>query len=173
MENFFEGSAAKKPPIYIDLSEVRRYTPEPSESTSIFKKAKSEFYKTTLNELQTALSEIKNLDNSIYIAPLEQTDENCVFLVVTDALKVKLDGFVVILRDAKSYIDANLDKLDAIIISSDDYTAYSDEDKRFVQTLLELHNTMEKVINSTLTHDGETISREMQRAFGKIQSMVS
>lgn len=156
----------------VDLSEVL-LSLRNTQSTDVVKKTKNEFYKKTLHELRAALGEIKNLEGAIYIAPPEQTDENSDFLVLDDVLKSKLDSFVAILRNAQSYMDANLDKLDAIIISSDDYSSYSDEDKRFVQTLLELHNTMEKVTNSTLTHDGETISREMQRAFGKIQNMVS
>ncbi|MDK9694529.1 MAG: hypothetical protein OEL19_09850 [Sulfurimonas sp.] len=156
----------------VDLSEVL-ISLQNTESTNVVKKTKNEFYKNTLHELRAALGEIKNLSGAIYITPPEQMDENSDFLVLDDALKAKLDSFVTILKNVQSYIDANLDKLDAIIISSDDYTAYSDEDKRFVQTLLELHNIIEKVTNTTLTHDGETISREMQRAFGKIQNMIS
>ncbi len=156
----------------VDLSEVL-FSSQNIEPTDIVKKPKTKFFKITLHDLQTALSEIKNLNGAIYITPPEQIDENRDFSVLSDEIKVKLDSFVAILSNTQSYIDANLDKLDAIIISLDDYTAYSDEDKRFVQNLLELHNTIEKVTNSALTHDGETISREMQRAFGKIQNMVS
>lgn len=167
-----EEETRSRPP-RVDLSEVVLLSSQTAQSTNVVKKTKNEFYKNTLHELRAALGEIKNLEGAIYIAPPEQTDENSDFLVLDDVLKAKLDSFVAILKNAQSYIDANLDELDTIIISSDDYTAYSDEDKRFVQTLLELHNGMEKVTNATLTHDGETISREMQRAFGKIQNMVS
>lgn len=175
IEKYFDEEEKKETrgyPPRVDLSEVVLLSSQNTEPTDIVKKPKTKFYKITLHELRTALSEIKNLDKAIYIAPPEQMDENRDFSVLNDETKVKLDNFVAILSNAQSYIDANLDKLDAIIISSDDYTAYGDEDKRFIQTLLELHNTIEKVINSTLTHDGETISREMQRAFGKIQSMI-
>ena len=168
-----EEEEVRSHPPRVDLSEIVLLSSQTTQSTNVVKKTKNEFYKNTLHELRAALGEIKNLSGAIYITPPEQMDENSDFLVLDDVLKAKLDSFVAILKNAQSYIDANLDKLDAIIISSDDYTAYSDEDKRFVQTLLELHNGMEKVTNSTLTHDGETISREMQRAFGKIQNMVS
>ncbi|MCX6076291.1 MAG: hypothetical protein NTW78_05305 [Campylobacterales bacterium] len=168
-ERFFDEKDTQTKPLYIDLSgEVGEFMPKLRQ----FAKVKRDFLISTHKELRVALGEIKNLEKAIDITPPEQIEENYELETVTDVTKEKLNSFVTILIDTQGYIDTHLDKLDAIIISSDDYTSYSDEDKRYVQALLELHNTLEKAINSTLTNDGLTISREIQRAFGKIQSIV-
>lgn len=168
-ERYFEPDDPEAKSMYVDLSgEAEEFMPKQSE----FAKIKKNFSQSTHRELQVALREIKNLDRVMYIAPPEQAEKYHELLNTTDDVKTKLENFVTILRVTQNYIDTNLDKLDAIIISSDDFTAYSKEDKRFVQALLELHNVLEKAINSALTHDGVTISREIQRAFGKIQNIV-
>jgi len=116
----------------------------------------------SLRELQTALNEIKNLDINI-ASPI---------FLDKDA-KEPSKNYMSILMDAQSYIETNLDKLDTIIISSNDYTTYSDEDKNFVKEQVELLCNIEKATKLEMSFEDEDISREIKRAFAKIQRVIN
>lgn len=155
---------------------VRKYLEEDANKQINFydlkKKYKEYFYSNTqddknllnrsLRELQTALNEIKNLDINIASAIFLDKDA-----------KKPSKNYMSILMDAQSYIETNLDKLDTIIISSNDYTTYSDEDKNFVKEHVELLCNIEKATKLEMSFEDEDVSREVKRAFAKIQRAIN
>lgn len=137
-----------------------------------FGNIKSKLCRTTLKELQSALKEIKNLEKSDDILVYESTDATYDFLTLSSDLEDVLDKYITTLENAQSFIDIQLDKLDELIMKLNDYETYSDKEKEFVQKLIYLNNIIVNVINSKITLDGETIARDVKRAFGKIEEVL-
>ena len=137
-----------------------------------FENVKSKLCEVTLKELQTAFNEIKNLEKDIEILICKQIENQYDFLTLNDDVENALDKYITILEDTQSFIDIQLDKLDELIMKSNDYETYSDEEKEFVQKSIDLNNMIVNVINSKITLDGETIARDVKRAFGKIEIVL-
>lgn len=133
-----------------------------------FQDMKSRLYETTLKELQTALKEINNLEKDIEISMPNQYD----FLTLNDNAEEILNKYINILEEAKSFIDTQLDKIDELIMKSSDYKVYNDEEKECIQKLIDLNNLIVKATQSKMTLDGETIARDVKRAFGKIEIIL-
>ena len=72
-------------------------------------------------------------------------------------------------QDSRVLTGAELDKLDELVIKSSDYEVYSQEEKEFVQNLIDLNNMIVNVSSFKITVDGKTIARDVKRAFGKIE----
>ena len=134
-----------------------------------FEDTKSKLCKTTLKELQLALKEIKNLEKDFDISIYEANDNQCDSLILSDDIVNQIDKYIGILEDTQNFIPSELDKLDELIIKSSDYVFYSQEEKEFVKNLIDLNNMIVNVTSSKITADGETIARDVKRAFGKIE----
>lgn len=134
-----------------------------------FEDTKSKLCKTTLKELQTALKEIKNLEEDFDISVYEQNNNQYDSLTLSDDIVNQIDKYIGILKDTQNFIPCELDKLDELIIKSNDYEVYSQEEKKFVKNLIDLNNMIVNVTSSKITSDGETIERDVKRAFGKIE----
>ena len=134
----------------------------------IFEDTKSKL-ETTLEELQLALKEIKNLEKDFDISIYEANDNQCDSLILSDDIVNQIDKYIGILEDTQNFIPSELDKLDELIIKSSDYEVYSQEEKEFVKNLIDLNNMIVNVTSSKITADGETIARDVKRAFGKIE----
>lgn len=146
-----------------------------SDSTDVidrFEDVKSKFCGTTLKELQTAFNEIKNLEKDSDILVCESSDNQYDSLTLIDNVANQVDKYITLLEKAQSFISTQLDGLDKLIMKSNDYEVYSDEEKEFVQKLIDLNNIIVKAIQSKITLDGETIARDVKRAFGKIEVVL-
>lgn len=137
----------------------------------IFEDTKSKL-ETTLKELQLALKEIKNLEKDFDISIYEANDNQCDSLILSDDIVNQIDKYIGILEDTQNFIPSELDKLDELIIKSSDYEVYSQEEKEFVKNLIDLNNMIVNVSSSKITADGETIARDVKRAFGKIEVVL-
>lgn len=138
-----------------------------------FEDIKSKLSKTTLKELNTALFEIKNLEKDSEILVSESNDNQYDSLTLSDDMKNEVDKYITVLNKAQSFISIELDKLDELIMKSNDYEVYNDEEKEFVGKLIYLNNIIVKAIQSKITLDGETIARDVKRAFGKIEVVLN
>lgn len=137
-----------------------------------FEDIKSKLCETTLKELQTALFEIKNLEKDSEILVSESNDNQYDSLTLSDDMKNEVDNYITVLNKAQSFISIELDKLDELIMKSNDYEVYNDEEKEFIEKLIYLNNIIVKAIQSKITLDGETIARDVKRAFGKIEAVL-
>ena len=161
-------------PIHVDLySDEFQVLPELKEVIEKYKDAKRDLNQNSLRELKSALSEINNIDidtqgiivNFDYI---ERYD----FKSCNDELIKEFEHYTNILQDTKNYIDKNLDKLDTIIIATQDYQNYSDEDKNLVDTFLSICTILDKIDNTNITNDKETVAREIKRGYGKLERII-
>ena len=135
---------------------------------------KSKLCEVNLKELQLALKEIENFEKSDDILVYDvSTDSEYDFLTLSDNVESHIDKYVDLLEDTQDFISTQLDKLDEIIIKSNDFSSYSDEEQAFVQELIDFNNTIVNVCSSKVTPDGKIITRETKRAFGKIEVALS
>lgn len=134
-----------------------------------FEDIKFKLCETTLKELQTALKEIKNLEKDFDISIYEAKDNKYDTLTLSDDIVNQIDKYIGILEDTQNFILSELDKLDELVIKSSDYEVYSQEEKEFVQNLIDLNNMIVNVSSFKITVDGKTIARDVKRAFGKIE----
>lgn len=168
----FENDKAteeKTKPFHVNL-----YDEETQEDEAIekYELAKIELYNTSLMELRTALSEIENLDREIFIPTLAFEQKVYPFEELTDEIKQSFEKYTNILQKTKKYVDDKLDTLDSIIISENNYEKYSDEDKNLVDNLMHICTLVDKATQSQTTNDKVTISREVNRGFVKIETII-
>lgn len=138
-----------------------------------FNRAKIELHNSSFLELTTALNEIRNLPETLHIA-------NCLdfavsvypFDTISEELKSNFEKHTKILQDTKKYIDSHLDTLDTIIISDINYENYSDEDKKLIYHLVQICKLIENATQSQITYDKVEISREVKRAFAKLETII-
>ncbi len=168
VENFFDGNAKN-----IELDDENELLPEVQEAIEILQIAQNELYRTSYRELQTAINELKNfgrdLDDILYCGATNRYN----FTAMSEEVKQEIVKFAEILTMTQKYINDNLDTLDTIIISSNDFTTYGDADKEFIVKLEILNHTIDVATRSKMTLDGETITREVKRAFGKIETLIN
>ena len=153
------------------MSNDKDVLPELKEVLDKYIDAKMKLFNGSLRELRTALFEIKNLDKELVIANIELVEKYDFRFFHKENIE-NIEKFTQILQRSKHYIDKNLDSLDTIIISSNDFTTYSEEDKKFVENLAYLCTTIDKIDNSKMTYDKMTISREVKRGFGKLETII-
>jgi len=168
---FGEKSHKEDADVFMDADNTREVLAELEEVLNNYIEAKATLYNNTLRELKTALFEIKNLDKEFLLPNLDFIQKYDFKTVHSETLEY-FEEFTQILQDAKLYIVRHLDKLDTIIISSNDFSTYSQEDKKFVENLTDLSIAIEKIDNYKMTYDKLTISREVKRGFGKVKAMV-
>lgn len=168
---FGEKSHKEDEDVFIDAYNTRDISPELEEVLNNYTEAKAKLYNNSLRELKTALFEIKNLDKEFLLPNLDFTQKYDFKTVRRETIEY-FEKFTQILQDAKQYIDKHLDKLDTIIISSNDFSTYSEEDKKFVEHLTDLSIAIEKIDSYKITFDKLTISREVKRGFGKVEAMI-
>ena len=156
---------------FVDLSKNKEVLPELKEAIDKYKDMRTKLFNSSLRELRTALLEIKNLDKELVIANIEFVEKYDFIYFHNETLK-DIEKFTQILQKTKCYIDKNIDRLDSIIISSNDFDTYGDEDKKFVENIAYLCTIIDKIDNSKMTYDKMTISREVKRGFGKIETII-
>lgn len=159
----------KTKPFHVNL-----YDEEPQEDEVIekYELSKIELYNTSLMELRTALGEIENLDREIFIPALAFEQKIYPFVELTDEIKQSFEKYTNILQKTKEYVDDKLDALDSIIISQSGYEKYTDEDKKLVDNLMHICILIDKVTHSKITNDKVTISREVNRGFAKLETII-
>ena len=138
-----------------------------------FEKSLNNLYGEVLKELRTAVSEIDNLSKDEFCVDFELSQKNYNFTCVNDETVQNLNKYTEILVNVEKYILKHLDTLDTIIISSNDFTKYSKEDKELIQELIYIHKIVDNINNHEITSDGITISREVKRAFGKLEGIIA
>lgn len=149
----------------IPQSEIQEYIEK-------FQHASHALYSSSLMDLQTALKEINNLEKNIHFPTIPPLDGKYNFINISDDIKTSFDDFTSILLNIKEYLDVNLDKLDEILLKENDYTFYNEEDKIFIQQLQQLQNTIDTATQSNMTVDGIHITREIKRAFKKLDTTL-
>ncbi len=146
--------------------------PELQECVEKFEEATSKLYNSSLVDLQTAFHEIKNLKKDLHLPSLSSTGRKYNFASMSDDIKASFESYTATLLNIKEHIDVALDKLDEILLKSNDYNSYSDEEKEFVQELLSIQATIDKATQANMTIDRENFTREVKRAFKKLEKMV-
>ena len=146
---------------------------ELKESIEKFEKSLNDLYSGVLKELRTAVNEIDNLSKDEFCVDFELSQKNYNFTCVNDETVQKFSKYNEILVNVEKYILKYLDTLDTIIISSNDFTKYSKEDKELIQELIYIHKVVDNINNHEITPDGIIISREIKRAFGKLEGIVA
>lgn len=129
-----------------------------------FEKSLNNLYGEVLKELRTAVSEIDNLSKDEFCVDFELSQKNYNFTCVNDETVQNLNKYTEILVNVEKYILKHLDTLDTIIISSNDFTKYTREDKELIQELIYIHKIVDNINNHEITSDGITISREVKSA---------
>lgn len=159
----------KTKPFHVNL-----YDEEPQEDEVIekYELSKIELYNTSLMELRTALGEIENLDRrNLYPRTCFWAKD----LSICRAYRRDKTEFWKIYQyftKTKEYVDDKLDALDSIIISQSGYEKYTDEDKKLVDNLMHICTLIDKVTHSKITNDKVTISREINRGFAKLETII-
>jgi len=125
-----------------------------------------------LLDLQTALNEIKGLERDLHLPSLSLRGKKYNFVSINDDIKASFESYTAILLNIKEHIDIELDKLDEILLKSNDYSSYSDEEKSFIQKLVNIQVTVDTATQSKMTLDKEHFTREVKRAFRKLEMFV-
>ncbi|PHO09598.1 hypothetical protein CPG37_08845 [Malaciobacter canalis] len=160
-----------------ELNHVKLYDdefeiiPELKKSIENYEDAKKNLRQSSLRELKSAISEINNIDKQEIILNLDYV-ERYDFKSYSDELIEEFENYTKILQDIKNYIDKNLDKLDLIIIATDDYSNYEEDDKNFVDRFISICTILDKIENTNITNDKETIVREIKRGYGKLNKII-
>lgn len=137
-----------------------------------FEKSLNSLYTGVLRELRIAVNEIDNLSQDEFCVEFEISHKNYNFTSVSHEIIESFNKYVEILENVEKYIFKHLDTLDTIIISSNDFAKYSKEDKELIQELIYIHKVVDNINNHEITSDEITISREVKRAFGKLEGIV-
>ncbi len=114
-----------------------------------------------------------NLSQDEFCVEFEISHKNYNFTSVSHEIIESFNKYVEILENVEKYIFKHLDTLDTIIISSNDFAKYSKEDKELIQELIYIHKIVDNINNHEITSDEITISREVKRAFGKLEGIVA
>ena len=138
-----------------------------------FEKSLNSLYTGVLRELRIAVNEIDNLSQDEFCVEFESSHKNYNFTSVNDEIIENFNKNIEILGNVEKYILKHLDTLDTIIISSNDFAKYSKEDKELIQELIYIHKIVDNINNHEITSDGITISREVKRAFGKLEGIIA
>lgn len=160
-----------------ELNHVKLYDdefeiiPELKKSIENYEDAKKNLRQSSLRELKSAISEINNIDTQEIILNLDYV-ERYDFKSYSDELIEEFENYTKILQDIKNYIDKNLDKLDLIIIATDDYSNYEEDDKNFVDRFISICTILDKIENTNITNDKETIARETKRGYEKLNKII-
>ena len=166
----FSEYEGKREPSDDSQSETLSELKEPIEK---FKKSLNDLYSGVLKELRTAVNEIDNLSKDEFCVDFELSQKNYNFTCVNDETVQNFNKYNEILVNVEKYILKHLDTLDTIIISSNDFARYSKEDKELIQELIYIHKVVDNINNHEITPDGIIISREIKRAFGKLEGIVA
>jgi hypothetical protein len=134
---------------------------------------KTKLYQTSVTSLHTELSKIKNLPLEVKMPPYIKLVDKYTFKVANDDVKAIFEEQNKMLTQSKQYIDSKLDKLTTIIPNSNDFLSYGEDDKELIENLIVLNNAINDATCKTMTSDGETLSRDVKKAFEKIKTIIS
>ncbi len=151
-------------------SEILSELKEPIEK---FEKGLNSLYSGVLRELRIAVNEIDNLSQDEFCVEFESSNKSYDFNSVNDEIIKSFNKYTEILGNVEKYIFSHLDTLDTIIISSNDFSKYTKEDKELIQELIYIYKIIDRINYQEITSNRETISREIKRAFGKLESMIA
>ncbi|AXX95722.1 hypothetical protein [Arcobacter ellisii] len=138
-----------------------------------FEKSLSNLYSGVLRELRTAVNEIDNLPKDDFCVDFESTEKKYNFTSIGNEIFQSFHKYIETLKEVEKYICKQLNILDEIIINSNDFSIYSKENKELIQELIYLYKTVDNINQLEMTLDGITISREIKRAFGKLESIIA
>lgn len=155
---------------FVDLSD--KPSSEIKEPQDRFRSVKNELFRTNLRELQTALLEIKNYEKEVFSSLYTASTNKYPFTEMSDEVKNKLEKFTTILQKTQNYLEPQLDKLDALLLKSNDYTSYSEDEQKLIKDLIEFENLIVEATQSKITFDGKTFARGVKRCFAKIESKI-
>lgn len=137
-----------------------------------FEESLNNLYSGVLRELRTAINEIDNLSKDEFCVDFESSQKKYNFTSVDNEIFQSFHKYIEIIKEVEKYLSKQLDVLDGIIINSNDFSIYSKENKDLIQELIYIYRTIDNVNQLEMTLDGITISREVKRAFGKLESIV-
>lgn len=157
---------------FVDLGDDEPSS-EIKEPQDKFRSAKNELFRTSLRELQTALLEIENYEKEVFSPLYIANTDKYPFTEMSDEVKEELEKFSTILQKTQNFLETQLDKIDALLLKSNDYTSYSEDEQKFIQDLIELENLIVEATQSKITFDGKTFARGVKRCFGKIENKIN
>lgn len=155
-----------------DIMQSDLFTQRSYSTFDEFSKAGYELTHGVLEDLRTALTEIKNNSNENVLSETTHNEMQYEFSEISDATKENFKSYTDILKRTQNYINKQLDTLDKILVNSSNYEVYSETEKELVNELSELHNTAVKVLSSKVTNDGKTVARDVNRGFEKLQKAL-
>ena len=128
---------------------------------NVFKKLhkrKMTIYDTNFKTLKEHLSQIKNLKElPLDIEEKAPTKEKLDHSDVTGEVKVYVEQYIDILRDANSVLVIYVKKVEEIMHTSLDYREYSKKDKKFLKKLYRFMKEMQDVLSLKLLDDNNTM----------------
>ncbi len=142
-----------------------------------YDKKLEKFYQTKFSKLQNTLEKINSLN---FKAKKEfKKDENVGSIVGIDIFKYidikevnvsnedlkKIKSYTKILKNLEIYLDSQLKELSKLLEKSNNYESYDEGEKKFIQNLLYLNNTVERILDSNVLEVGED--------FEKIEKVMS
>ena len=156
--------------LYDDEFEI---IPELKEIIEKYEDTKRVLRQNSLRELKKAIAEIRDIEfTTEQIISNFDYIERYDFKESSDELIKEFEHYTNILQDTKNYIDKHLDKVDMIIIASDDYKTYGDEDKNLIDTFVSICTILDKIDNTKITNNKTTIVREVKRGYGKLEGII-
>ena len=138
-----------------------------------FEKSLNNLYSGVLRELRMAVNEIDNLPKDEFCVDFESSQRKYSFISSNNEIFQSFHKYIETLKEVEKYICKQLNILDEIIINSNDFSIYSKENKELIQELIYLYKTVDNINQLEMTLDGITISREIKRAFGKLESIIA
>jgi hypothetical protein len=137
-----------------------------------FEKVLSNLYATSLKDLKIAFDEIDNLPRKIEISNYQVDNSKYNFININDEIIENFNKYIKIINETRIYLENQLDIIDTIIISSDDFLSYGEEDKKIIENLMNLCDTINNINGSEIIINSGNISREVKRAFAKLEGII-
>lgn len=154
--------------------EVDKKADEVIENETIyeFEKALSNLFATSLKDLKIAFNEIDNLPRKVEISNYKADNSKYNFVNVNDEVIENFNKYIKIINETRNYLENQLDIIDTIIISSDNFLSYGEEDKKIIENLMNLCDTINNINGSEIIINSGNISREVKRAFAKLEGII-
>ncbi len=109
-----------------------------------------------------------NLDKSkAYVEEMETAK------VVVEEINTRVTEFINILEPLNTEFENFIDKLENIVDNSDDYSVYSDEDKKVVMVTVSIAQTVKNICDVPIIDENGKITRKSKRALKTAKEFVS
>ncbi len=170
-DEFFDGLIEK-----LDLDEDNNQTEESKHETDkIFHEfwdLKKTLYLTIFKEADLALKEIHNLPEEKKSVFARSYDGRTSFVEPTEENSGKIKEFIEIFRKTEKVVEKELDEVEPVLLRSNDYRSYNEEEKEKVDKLIALIENVNGVMKLPLSFDKRNINRAVKRGFERLEKIL-